>query len=194
MSESYWVGVDPGLKGAMAIVGDDGSVVDCFDIGYEDSRLSGISNEVKGKRIPTDAVVLIEDMSCVMINSKQTEFSKGYNMGRTIAFMEMDSPYIYTIPPKTWKEAVGGSADKDLSRELAGKIPGAAQYIPRKQDHDRAEAILLAHLAWQRRFNALFWEELVQIPRQARQSRQKRRSNRPAKKGAASRRGRAWPR
>jgi len=189
----YWVGIDPGLEGAIAVVDNTGTVVECIDIGKQDSRLFGISSEVNMHAIPEGSVVLVEDLSRTIINSKSTEFSKGYNLGRTIAYLEPQAKAVFFIGPDIWKPSVGATGDKELSRELAAKIPGAAQYVTRKMDHDRAEAILLAHLAWSMRSNRLYWEELFQIPLQARQDRKKRRSSRRAKKGPVSTRARALP-
>jgi hypothetical protein len=58
----------------------------------------------------------------------------------------LDIP-MYIVAPTTWKSYFGLSADKDESRRLATLIwPNKAGVFRRKQDHNRAEAALIA--AW----------------------------------------------
>jgi hypothetical protein len=53
------------------------------------------------------------------------------------------------ISPAVWKRQAGIGADKDLARAKAiALFPGVA--LPLKRDHDKAEALMLAHIAWRR--------------------------------------------
>ncbi len=50
-----------------------------------------------------------------------------------------------TVAPNTWKKEMKLSDDKELSRRTALRLyPEAAEWLTRKGDHNRAEALLLA--------------------------------------------------
>jgi crossover junction endodeoxyribonuclease RuvC len=50
------------------------------------------------------------------------------------------------VHPRVWKKALGLGPDKDESRKRAIELyPRSQDFLTRKKDHNRAEAILLAH-------------------------------------------------
>ena len=50
------------------------------------------------------------------------------------------------VAPQRWKKAFALGSDKAMALETARRLyPGAAAELKRQKDHNRAEAVLLAH-------------------------------------------------
>lgn len=55
-----------------------------------------------------------------------------------------DGPAVFPVRPEVWKKALGLTSVKDESRIMAIEhFPAQADYLKRKKDHNRAEAMLL---------------------------------------------------
>ncbi len=147
------VGIDPGYKGAIAWLSDDGVLVDVVDMPIAKYR---------GKtRIVAPEVARLLDVrsvetAMVIIEATGARPGQGvtsmYNFGFGCGIMEgicaaMFLPYFY-VAPQTWKRQMGVGADKTACREMAQKLwPGAAHQFRRVKDDGRADAALLARWA-----------------------------------------------
>lgn len=145
-----WAGIDPGATGAIAIITSDDRVVIRDYPGDE----CGLVAEL----LPLDLEVtikkaLIENQQAMPKQGVSSTFALGKNFGgwlMALAFMRW--PY-QAIRPQEWKRGLGyPSNDKKLGKEysriLARRLyPQAAELLARVKDHNRAEALILAHLA-----------------------------------------------
>lgn len=145
-----WVGVDPGATGAIVMVKEDGGVIvrdfpgdECALVGL----LSALGTEAEVK------AVWVEQQQAMPGQGVSSTFKLGMNFGMWIAAMAfMRWPY-RTVRPAEWKKGLGypakdKKAGKAYSLTLARRLyPQAAGLLSRAGDHNRAEALILAHLA-----------------------------------------------
>ena len=161
----FW-GCDPGLGGALAQI-QDGRLTGLWDM----PRLAEVDwIDVQGlHRILTGSStgrICLEQVQAMGTDGRGSlgRFMAAYGAIRAVCAL---SPHEVTlVRPQTWKGSLGlieprekGSgvmtssertarkkASKERSVALALELyPEAAPYLKRKKDHDRAEAILLAH-------------------------------------------------
>lgn len=149
--------IDCGLTGALAVIDQHGAVVALHDLPtMERGRLRWIDAEELARLIrdardgrPVHCVVeathAMPDMGTVAANSK------GLTLGSTLAALQMAGIPFELVAPATWKAALRLTAPRATDRErkaaslsLARQLfPGAA--LDRVKDHNRAEALCLAH-------------------------------------------------
>lgn len=166
---TYFIGIDPGLTGAVALLDDQrGEILDCFDIPTEQTgqltgRMRTRINDVSfyGALKEWSAAyqfayqysqVAIEQPIAMGTLPAQTVASQfdtfGAIRGICNTFLVLRRAQI--VAPKVWKGFYGLKADKQESIEIAKALyPSAHRFLTRKKDHNRAEAVLLAH--WLRR-------------------------------------------
>jgi hypothetical protein len=145
-----YIGIDPGMTGAVAIVDTHFIVIDCpvFEKMKSNERTSydllGMSGLLEQYQKNTFAV--LEELHP---QSKPIGAVANFHMGRGFGLWEMalvanGIPYIKVLPNK-WKKAMGLNTNKDFSRQKAIELfPLAHERLKRKKDHGRAEALLLA--------------------------------------------------
>ena len=152
------IGFDPGLDGAVAFVWPDGHAV------VEDlptrPKLGGgamvtrvIDANALYRLIATtlngsSAVAIVENVHTMPGGGMATQASLVDSRARIEATLELArlgcAP---PLEPQTWKRAFGLIAKgKTASREIAASLyPRLRDRLARKKDHNRAEAILIAH-------------------------------------------------
>lgn len=151
-----YIGIDPGLSGAVAII--DGTEVKLFDAptaetGKGTKRDYLIPNMAQ---IIRNAVPYEEDSAFVVIEAVHSMPKQGvassFSFGRGLGIWE-GIVAAYAIPyakvaPQTWKKAMLADMprdSKDSSRIAATRLfPNAADMLSRKKDDGRAEALLMA--------------------------------------------------
>lgn len=142
------VGIDPGLTGAAAVIGPDGHSIDDLPIlrvhskGYLDSY--ALRNWIMqwGPRL-----IVIELAGSRQMQGVASISQNWLTYGGVVATaMTLDCP-VEIVSPLKWKRALGLiGKDKEASRAKALKLyPTLADMLKRKMDHNRAEAVLLAH-------------------------------------------------
>lgn len=151
MSSAAFLGVDPGLGGALAVVQD--GHVETFDMPTFDIKgkrkldialLDSIIRGIAAVREPRLAVV--EDVHSMPAQGVASSFTFGYVTGVVHALLAAHKIPVHLVSPGAWKRVMGLSADKDASRQLASRIfPASVAHWARKKDDGRAEAVLLAH-------------------------------------------------
>ncbi len=141
-----FIGIDPGQTGAIAfIIAGEARVFD-FDDG--EALLS-----LKKLWLNEDPVkAVIEKVSSMPGQGVSSTFKFGTNFGTWIGRLEaLDIPFDFVTPQK-WKKVMFDSMPKgdvkEMSRSRALRLfPQMAEYLKRKKDHGRAEALLLAQYA-----------------------------------------------
>lgn len=139
-----YIGIDPGQTGAIAIIDGPHTVwVYDFDDGMALSFL---------KTIKVDCKAVLEKVSSMPKQGVSSTFKFGTNFGQWIGRLEaLGIPFDFVTPQK-WKKAMFDSMAredaKEMSRNRALRLfPQMAEFLKRKKDHNRAEALLLAEYA-----------------------------------------------
>ena len=146
-----FLGVDPGLNGALATFGPHG--IETYDMPTFDitgkqkidiKLLDDILRGIVAVREPCLAVV--EDVHSMPKQGVASSFSFGFVTGVAHALLATHRIPVHLVSPASWKRLMGLSSDKDASRQKASRLfPGAAAQWSRKKDDGRAEAALLAY-------------------------------------------------
>lgn len=156
------IGIDPGLTGACAVL-DKTGVKAIFDLPTMPVPGAGPDSLVKRKidgyalcqlllkHCPAGEAkpqVFIERVIAMggKNNSVQTQASLLRSLGAIETVVECLKWKIQHVPPQTWKKLFKLGAEKTKALEMARKLhPEAAGNLTRARDHNRAEAVLLAH-------------------------------------------------
>lgn len=148
------IGIDPGLTGAFALLLPGGSLY-VYDMPTLKARggrntldmhraRSLVEQMVDRAGIDTPLVVL-EEVHSMPKQGVVSTFTFGRTFGQLEGLVVGAGLPLRMIPPRVWKKALRVSADKDAVRLEASRIfPEHAPFWPRKKDHGRAEAALLA--------------------------------------------------
>ena len=142
-------GIDPGLSGAIALLG-----------GAAEVEIADMPTlEIKGKRIidlyalaqlfdlagKDTRLAVIEDPHAMPGQGVSSMFKFGFACGAVQAMVASAFIPMKLVAPGAWKKAMGLGSDKDASRRLASQLmPRHAHLWARKKDDGRAEALLLA--------------------------------------------------
>jgi len=148
---NVFIGVDPGVTGAVAAVDDRGDFVDSFDVPtfkigkracIEPKTLVEMIEEIPG----TISRVCIEEPGPRPGEGVCSSFTSGRAFGVLLGvFVAMQAPVVLVKPAK-WKKVYGLSGDKEQSRAEAILMFPEAR-LSRKKDHNMAEALLIADYA-----------------------------------------------
>lgn len=153
------LGVDPGTKGALAIVDDELGIIACLDM--PTTVLEFMKNGRRTKRQIVDpeavgawlrdwasrdvAVAVIEDVTASPQMGCVSAFGFGRSKGVIEGAVAACRLPITLVTPANWKKAMMITADKETSLALARTMwPDDVDLFLRKKDADRAEACLLA--------------------------------------------------
>ena len=144
------VGIDPGIKGAAAVIDNDGKMADVIDLPIRATcdrpeidvvALSHwLRRQVKPRRI------IIEDVHSMPHDGHVGAFRFGVSVGMIRAICKLVTENVELVAPPVWKEYFDlFGQDKEASRLLAIRLfPGMFDKLKRKMDHNRAEAMLIA--------------------------------------------------
>ncbi len=144
------VGVDPGNTGAVALLDDDGTLIDVWDIPVIDRKISAALLAGAEHWDPSVHVIVLEDVSAFGGNGSIGNFSLGRSKG--VIEGVFHAHRIILVSPSTWKRDMKLSQSgltkierKDKARAAAvARWPEHAGKFVRKKDADRAEAALIA--------------------------------------------------
>ena len=147
----YYVGIDPGSRGCLAVIDSEGNVADIIDIDNNVDTYSGLIIQFIDN-LDKDFYVAVEDVcgrpgqSC----AANTTFMK------LAGYAELVGYFIATdflkVKPQVWKKHFGLIFPKDMSKtekkhksiELAKELfPAVADQLTASKD-GRAEALLIA--------------------------------------------------
>lgn len=144
-----YIGIDPGATGALAIIHEDGRA-EIFDYPGDERALMEMVRRISRGMNPW--VVILEYQQAMPVQGVSSTFALGKNYGIWLATIAaMDWP-LRIVRPAEWKKNMGyppreKKTTKEYSMTLARRLyPDAGkQWLLRKMDHNRAEALLLAH-------------------------------------------------
>ena len=150
----YYLGIDPGISGALAVLDENEDIVQIFDM----PTLEVITGKSKKQRVNPQSIVselklfkneriegLIEQVNAMPNQGVTSMFS----FGRSLWILEgvlagLDIPY-NLVTPAVWKKRMSINSSKDGARELAMRTwSSKSELFKRKKDDGRAEAALLA--------------------------------------------------
>jgi crossover junction endodeoxyribonuclease RuvC len=146
-------GVDPGLSGAIAYIGEHGVTV--YDMPTRCVRVSGQERRrIDMAQLATIFELHEGDVSLTVIEEVHSQPHDGhvgaFSFGKAAGCVELGAHFtggrIELVAPSVWKTQLGlAGQDKNASRALAIKLfPSFAQLFARVKDDGRAEATLLA--------------------------------------------------
>lgn len=153
------VGIDIGVTGAVAALDGRGGC----DIEELPTRVIPGGRKVKRRLDPVGlanilrrmvppgvaAMVVIEDVHTYPSsrNNPQSQGSLMHSRGMIEAVVELARFKLVAVEPPTWKRFCGLLGEgKTASRDVACKLyPAAEPLLCRAKDHNRAEALLIAH-------------------------------------------------
>lgn len=147
---TYFLGIDPGLSGAMALYDPKAVQVVIGDVP---------TLEINGKRVVDLATLAqyfdmnsghvkhatIEAVGAMPGQGVSSMFKFGFVAGALQAMVAAHFIPVHLVQPAKWKKALGLTGDKDASRRLASQhFPQFAHLWARVKDDGRAESVLLA--------------------------------------------------
>ncbi|HEX6992409.1 MAG TPA: hypothetical protein VF151_11005 [Gemmatimonadales bacterium] len=162
------IGIDPGLTGAIACLDHHGEVRLIADIPVM-QRASGkaaIKNQVSPAGLLEVLQICRQDDGAIQLmvliekaqpmpgmikgNPKAQRSATTFSLGLSAGLIEgviAAAGYPHElVHPATWKAKLKPGKDKEAARAMAIRLyPGAAGQLGRVKDHNRAEALLLAH-------------------------------------------------
>jgi hypothetical protein len=147
------LGIDPGVNGAIAVIGQNGEIEHIHD-------MPTLEDGAKGRRAinaPLLASIIYKSHAtkayCELVGPRPGEGAVGaFGFGRSRGIIEgvlgaCGVPVVMIAPP-VWKRAAGiaaGKENKDSARSVAiARWPTQAALFAKKKDIDRAEACLIA--------------------------------------------------
>lgn len=157
-----YVGIDPGLTGAVAFINTAGGAVVIEDIPTRDvtggavvrKRVDGLElARMLRRHCPADQRALVTLEAVHAIAGKREGQGGMQQMGsleRTSGAIEavlevLRMPFV-AVYPQSWKRLYDLSKDKNAARDMAQRLyPDAQAMLARVKDHNRAEALLIAH-------------------------------------------------
>lgn len=137
------IGIDPGRKGAVALLHPDGDQV--FDMPLTAAALAQEFRNALYANDVGDIVVYIEQQQAFPGNAAGSNFKLGYNQGWIEGVCSTLGYRVEYVRPAKWKKHFRLDSDKEKSRALAQqKWPGLSGDLARKKDEGRAESLLIA--------------------------------------------------
>lgn len=140
---AYFLGIDPGKKGAMAVLDSETGRVTVADMPGTTPELH---DAIAG--LPIIKGCILEKLFVGPVMGRATIATMFADFGTLRgALFWRDIPFREERPSK-WKPALGLSKDKNASRQMAMQVfPDDADLFKRVKDDGRAEAALLAMYA-----------------------------------------------
>ena len=139
-----YAGIDPGKTGAIAFVSDEGDLREVMDFGEAFPKLRLLLSQTR--------FVYLEEVHAMPKQGVSSTFTFGQNYGWWKGFLQALDVSFKTIRPQDWGKGLvpkkGTITDKpglDVARQI---YPDAPLHL--KKHHNRADALLLARVCWQR--------------------------------------------
>ena len=151
-------GIDPGVSGAVGIVGESGQFVTVHDMptvtATTGRRQIDCAHLAAILRQHGPAFTLVERVGSRPGEGAVGAFAFGLTYGAILGILGGLALSHDVVQPASWKRRAGipPGADKRASIATAGRLlPDAASHLTRIKDDGRAEALLIALQAWERR-------------------------------------------
>jgi Holliday junction resolvasome RuvABC endonuclease subunit len=140
------VGIDPGNNGGIALLHGD-RLIYADHLPVVGKTLSGhlLNNWFADIEPDTPAMVVVEQVHAMPRQGVSSTFAFGKAVGIIEGVIAARGLPVTYVTPQRWKKAMGVTADKNSSRQLAINLwPTEADLFRRVKDADRAEAALIA--------------------------------------------------
>lgn len=182
VARPFFMGIDPGLKGAMAIYSPATGLLPYFllvdDIPLKEKVKNRSSRIEKVIRNKVDLVKLheyfchyneyfnvslciLEEPHSMPTDGHVGAFSFGQALGQLQSMLACHEIPHVPVKPQVWKGLMGLKRDKNLSINLACEtFPQHVSYFKNKKDDGRAEAAILAKLGCDRFEDAVKLKEI----------------------------------
>ena len=150
------LGIDPGLTGALALLGPGGDLELVADLPIIRDRSLAWVDGAELQTIIRDAAhgrpvrAIVERVSAMPRQGVASVFTFGVGFGSILGTLQALHVGITFVTPAVWKLALGLGKDKRASLDRARLLYPAADLRLAKHD-GRAEALLIAHHAITRR-------------------------------------------
>ncbi|MFM6304901.1 MAG: hypothetical protein ACKPH7_02335 [Planktothrix sp.] len=143
-----FIGIDPGLSGAIASISPAGiHFIDCPIIkvsGKTKPNPTLMASELR-RLITPDSIIIIESVHAMPGQGVSSMFSFGLGYGVWLGIVAALNVPIEFVTPQAWKKYYSLGPDKEASRVKALQLfPSQASELKLKKHHGRAEALLLA--------------------------------------------------
>lgn len=148
---SSYIGIDPGIKGALAHV-VDGRLVAVVDMPTVEVRGK---HKIQGRAVrdwfvnegPVSLVVM-EEVGAMPGNGNVAMFNFGVGVGQIHGILDALDRSWMTVRPQAWTKRLAVGSDKGFHRQTAQRLfPESAHLFKRVKDDGRADAALLAFWA-----------------------------------------------
>lgn len=146
-----YIGIDPGAKGGIALVGSDGGVIaypwdDDKFISY--MRTATITRDRDGEKL----IAAVEKVGAVHGNGIVSSFSFGRSFGYILGALSAFAIPYQLVPPNVWKREFSLiGKDKAASIEVCKRLYPNVNLLPtercRKESDGMAEAVMIATFA-----------------------------------------------
>jgi len=153
LSSHNILGIDPGIRGGLAIVSIGANVAPCL-VDAIDIPVAGVGAKERVDAIAIRSWItrhapqhaLIERAQAMPKQGASSGFKYGRAVGAIEAVIECCGVPITIVEPSIWKKFHGlRGGDKESGRQRALQLfPTAHELLARKKDHGRAEAALIA--------------------------------------------------
>lgn len=153
-----YIGIDPGLDGALAVIDTDRDAVEIFDTPTvtvkttkgtkREYDLSTMATRLRTVRLNLQSsIAVIEKVHSMPGQGVRSMFSMGYGVGAWEGLLAgIGIPY-RRVAPQTWQKLMlaDEGRGKDAARLQAQRLfPATAAMFARKKDDGRADAVLIA--------------------------------------------------
>jgi crossover junction endodeoxyribonuclease RuvC len=144
-----FIGIDPGLSGAIAIIDDDFvSVYDAPSVPVKkgnDYLVADMARLISAASSQRSCYAILEAGIAMPNQSSSSTAKAARGGGLWEGMLAMAGVPYELVRPAAWKKVMGVTADKGEARIMAQKLfPQAAHQFSRVKDDGRAEAVLIA--------------------------------------------------
>lgn len=158
--ETLYVGIDPGAKGAIAVLNEQGKCVEWFDMPTTDDKYLDKMLEWLDKKVDKEVHVMMENVHAMPMESTVAGFSFGKNVGKAellaLAMATVKPPH--KVIPQRWKAFFNLKRFKEESKldykkrsinRAKIEFPEMADVLITSKD-GRAEALLIAKYLYEK--------------------------------------------
>lgn len=154
-----WIGIDPGAKGAMALIGWDASLAEfeataALDVGpliipFDQERYVNTLLAVETSGV--ECVCCIEEVHSMPKQGVASTFALGKAYGWLLGILDAIGVPYQPIRPQAWKKEFGLNSNKENSIAVCKRLYPGVNLLrtdrSRKEDDNLAEAVLMATYA-----------------------------------------------
>lgn len=137
---TYYLGIDPGRQGALALMSTETNTVNCIDM---PDTTAALHDAIASFPIIKGCMVEKPFFPRMIGIANATKIAQAY--GTLLGALQWRDIPFREITPSKWKAAMSLSSNKAASREMASQsFPAQSDLFKRVKDDGRAEAALLA--------------------------------------------------